>query len=54
MPISIKLRRPCRRCKEMFYPDGKFCKYCFECRIHNQLQGKLEKRWKEIRRLQGL
>lgn len=43
-PIT-RLRRPCRKCGEMFTPDGKWVKLCYECNTQPGNKGSLKKRY---------
>lgn len=43
MPIRNGLRRPCKRCNKFFFPTGKDCRVCEDCKKKSYLEGQLKR-----------
>lgn len=41
--INKGMRRPCKRCGDMFIPLGKFAKYCNDCCDKSMEKGRVKR-----------
>lgn len=44
--IRNGLKRPCRRCNNLFLPTGRDCRICENCKRKSYLEGQLKRRKK--------
>jgi len=56
---KMRFKRPCKRCKELFQPEGKYTQFCNNCRkprgwkAHKKLHPKTKKHKNIIKKMKN-